>query len=140
MIKIDKGHMEIRGKGSVLVAEMASGVRHLIEEMAKENLQNGINCFKVIGNAVADAGEDLVNNYDVDIDELNSPLEPIDKKKDKKKAKADIAALWKKLLNDEIDTEEFLEACGDASHGAILAQIAAAVMEEAEEMLDDEED
>lgn len=139
MIKIDKGHMEIRGTGSVLVAEMASGVRHLVEEMAKSNLQDGINCFKIMGNAVADAGEDLVKNYDVDIDELNSPLEPINKKS-KKKPKADIAALWKKFQNDEIDTEEFLEACGDASPGAILAQIATAVMEEAEGMMDDEED
>lgn len=140
MIKIDKGHMEIRGKGSTLVAEMASGVRNLIEEMAKGDLQDGINCFKIIGNAVADAGEDLVKNYDVDIDELNSPLEPIDKKKDKKKAKADIPALWRKFRDEEIDVDEFIEACGDASPGAILAAVATAVMEEAEDFDDGKED
>ena len=71
MIKVNKGMVEIAGTADILAAEVAGLLRHLFTSMAEHDKIAGAAAFNCAGKAMADAAEDLVENYGIDLEALN---------------------------------------------------------------------
>ena len=71
MIKVNKGTIEIAGTAEILAAEVAGLLRHVFTSMAEHDKIAGAAAFNCAGKAMADAAEDLVENYGIDLEALN---------------------------------------------------------------------
>lgn len=71
MIKINKGSIEIAGKAEILAAEVAGLLRHLFTSMAEHDKIAAAAAFNCAGKAMADAAEDLIENFGIDLEALN---------------------------------------------------------------------
>ena len=71
MIKVNKGMVEIAGTAEILAAEVAGLLRHLFTSMAEHDKIAGAAAFNCAGKAMADAAEDLVENFGIDLESLN---------------------------------------------------------------------
>ena len=71
MIKVNKGMVEIAGTAEILAAEVAGLLRHLFTSMAEHDKIAGAAAFNCAGKAMADAAEDLVENFGIDLEALN---------------------------------------------------------------------
>lgn len=71
MIKVNKGMVEIAGTAEILAAEVAGLLRHLFTSMAEHDKIAAAAAFNCAGKAMADAAEDLVENFGIDLEALN---------------------------------------------------------------------
>ena len=71
MIKINKGSIELAGTAENLAAEAAGLLRHLFTTMAEHDKIAAAAAFNCAGKAMADAAEDLVENFGIDLEALN---------------------------------------------------------------------
>lgn len=71
MIKVNKGMVEIAGTAEILAAEAAGLLRHLFTSMAEHDKIAAAAAFNCAGKAMADAAEDLVENFGIDLEALN---------------------------------------------------------------------
>ena len=71
MLKVEKGKMEIAGTAQIIAAETASLIRNVFTSVAEHDKIAAAAAFNIAGRAMADAAEDLVENYGLDLDMLN---------------------------------------------------------------------
>lgn len=71
MLKVEKGSIEIAGTARVIATETASLIRHVFTSMAEHDKIAAAAAFNTAGRAMADAAEDLVENFGIDLEMLN---------------------------------------------------------------------
>lgn len=71
MIKVNRGSVEIAGTAQTISAETAGLIRHVFTSIAEHDKIAAAAAFNVTGRAMAEAAEDLVENYGLDLDMLN---------------------------------------------------------------------
>ena len=71
MITVNKNHIEIAGTAESLAAEVAGLIRHVFTSMAEHDKIVGAAAFNCAGKAMAEAAEDLIENYGISLEMLN---------------------------------------------------------------------
>ena len=71
MLKVEKGSIEIAGTAQIIAAETAGLIRHVFTSIAEHDKIAAAAAFNTAGRAMADAAEDLVENYGLDLEMLN---------------------------------------------------------------------
>lgn len=71
MLKINKGSIEIAGTAQIIAAETAGLIRHVFTSIAEHDKIAAAAAFNTAGKAMADAAEDLVENYGLELEMLN---------------------------------------------------------------------
>lgn len=71
MLKVEKGKMEIAGTAKIIAAETAGLIRHVFTSLAEHDKIAAAAAFNTAGRAMADAAEDLIENYGIDLEMLN---------------------------------------------------------------------
>lgn len=71
MIKVNKGNIEIAGTADTLAAEVGNLLRYIFPTIAEHDRIEAATAFNVAGKAMADAAEDLVENFKIGLDALN---------------------------------------------------------------------
>lgn len=71
MITINKGKIEIAGTARIIAAETAGFIRHVFTSLAEHDKIAAAAAFNTAGKAMAEAAEDLIENYGVSLEMLN---------------------------------------------------------------------
>ena len=82
MIKVNKGKIEIAGTADTIAAEVGNLLRHIFPTIAEHDRIEAAAAFNVAGKAMADAAEDLVENFQIGLDALNMRNEIEDEEED----------------------------------------------------------
>lgn len=125
MIKVNKGNIEIAGTAENLAAEAAGLLRHLFTTMAEHDKVAAAAAFNCAGMAMADAAEDLVENFGLPLDALNIHNEIEDEEEDDE-------------LEEDDDTDiiqEFLDTLSPKEMKGLLE-----IVEKFQEYANEEED
>ena len=71
MIKTNKGKIEITGTAQIIAAETAGLIRHVFTSLAEHDKIAAAAAFNTAGKAMAEAAEDLIENYGISLEMLN---------------------------------------------------------------------
>lgn len=125
MIKINKGQIEIAGTAETLAAEAAGLLRHLFTTMAEHDKIAAAAAFNCAGKAMADAAEDLIENFGINLDALNIHNEMDDDEEDDEPEE-----------NEDVDMmREFLETLSPKEMKSLLE-----IIEKYDEYTEEEDD
>ncbi len=124
MIKVNKGSIEIAGTAENLAAEVGNLLRHIFTTMAEHDKIAAAAAFNVAGKAMADAAEDLVENFQIGLDALNMRNEIEDEEDDEPEEN-----------EDEDMMREFLDTLSPKELKSLLE-----IIEKFDEYADEEED
>ena len=75
MLKSNEGKITIAGTAKNLTAELAGLIRNIPIEIAKKDKVGACACFQVLGKAMSEVAEELVEEFNIPLELLNDDLE-----------------------------------------------------------------
>ena len=121
MIKTNKGKIEIAGTAQIIAAETAGLIRHVFTSLAEHDKIAAAAAFNTAGKAMAEAAEDLIENYGISLEMLNIEDESDDEEPEENE--------------DEDMMREFLDTLSPKEMKSLLE-----IIEKFDEYADEEED
>ena len=125
MIKVNKGSIEIAGTAETLSAEVAGLLRHVFTAVAEHDKITAAAAFNIAGKTMAEAAEDLVENFGLSLGALNIHNDIEDDEDDDEEEDS----------SDEDMMREFIETLSPKELKSLLE-----IIEKFDEYADEEED